>query len=46
MILQMVSAKRQPFRSEHNAELILGLFPASERLRYKVTPALIGWVQN
>ena len=25
--------------------LILGLRPASERRRYKVTPSLIGWAQ-
>ena len=31
-----------------NAEsgLILGLHPANERRRYKVTPSLIGWVQT
>ena len=27
------------------AELILGLCPANERRRYKVTPSLIGWAQ-
>ena len=26
--------------------LILGLRPANERRRYKVTPSLIGWAQN
>ena len=26
--------------------LILGLRPANERGRYKVTPSLIGWVQT
>ena len=26
--------------------LILGLRPANERRRYKVTPSLIGWVQT
>ena len=26
--------------------LILGLHPANERRRYKVTPSLIGWVQT
>ena len=26
--------------------LILGLFPAIERRRYKVTPSLIGWAQT
>ena len=28
------------------AELILGLRPANERGRYKVTPSLIGWAQT
>ena len=28
------------------AGLILGLRPANERRRYKVTPSLIGWVQT
>ena len=28
-----------------NTELILGLHPANERRRFKVTPSLIGWVQ-
>ena len=28
------------------AGLILGLHPANERRRYKVTPSLIGWVQT
>ena len=26
--------------------LILGLRPANERRRYKVTPSVIGWVQT
>ena len=26
-------------------EVILGLRPANERRRYKVTPSLIGWAQ-
>ena len=26
--------------------LILGLCPANERRRYKVTPSLIGWAQT
>ena len=26
--------------------MILGLHPANERRRYKVTPSLIGWVQT
>ena len=29
-----------------NAGLILGLRPANERRRYKVTPSLIGWAQS
>ena len=29
-----------------NTGLILGLRPANERRRYKVTPSLIGWVQS
>ena len=28
-----------------NTGLILGLQPANERRRYKVTPSLIGWAQ-
>ena len=28
------------------SELILGLPPANERRRYKVTPSLIGWAQT
>ena len=28
------------------AVLILGLHPANERRRYKVTPSLIGWTQT
>ena len=27
-------------------ELILGLHPANERRRYKVTPSLIAWAQT
>ena len=30
---------------EHGSGLILGLRQANARLRYKVTPSLIGWVQ-
>ena len=35
-------------RVEYNSGsgLILGLHPASERRRYKVTPSLIGWAQT
>ena len=29
-----------------NTGLILGLHPATERHRYKVTPSLIGWAQT
>ena len=32
--------------SIHDARLILGLRPVSERRRYKVTPSLIGWAQT
>ena len=30
-------------REYHSTELILGLRPANERRRYRVTPSLIGW---
>ena len=30
----------------HVTGLILGLCPANERRRYKVTPSLIGWAQT
>ena len=30
----------------YNTGLILGLHPASDRRRYKVTPSLIGWAQT
>ena len=30
----------------YTAGLILGLRPANERRRYKVTPSLIGWAQT
>ena len=30
----------------HYSGLILGLHPANERRRYKVTPSLIGWAQT
>ena len=29
----------------HITRLILGLHPANQRRRYKVTPSLIGWAQ-
>ena len=32
-------------RVMNNTGLILGLRPANERRRYKVTPSLIGWTQ-
>ena len=35
-----------PLKPYHNAELILGLHPASERRRYFVAMSLIGWVQT
>ena len=31
---------------DHFTGLILGLCPANERRRYKVTPSLIGWAQT
>ena len=31
---------------DYEIGLILGLHPANERHRYKVTPSLIGWVQT
>ena len=31
---------------ENRAGLILGLCPANERRRYKVTPSLVGWAQT
>ena len=33
-------------RINNVAGLILGLHPANERRRYKVTPSLIGWAQT
>ena len=35
-----------PDNSITPAGLILGLRPANERRRYKLTPSLIGWVQT
>ena len=32
--------------SHNRSGLILGLRPANERRRYKVTPSLIGWAQT
>ena len=32
--------------NKYSSELTLGLRPANERRRYKVTPSLIGWVQT
>ena len=34
------------FRSKIRTGLKLGLSPANERRRYKVTPSLIGWTQT
>ena len=36
----------KPSVSPCSAALILGLCPANERRRYKVTPSLIGWAQT
>ena len=33
-------------RDDKSAGVILGLRPANERRRYKVTPSLIGWAQT
>ena len=30
----------------YNSGMILGLHPANDRRRYKVTPSLIGWGQT
>ena len=47
-VLQSFSADCRPSVSiyEHDTGLTLGLHPANERRRYKVTPSLIGWVQT
>ena len=37
---------RNELRKDHISGLILGLHPANERRRYKVTPSLIGWAQT
>ena len=52
----MSSAKWRPFCSDQNVltntdsltriRLILGLRPANQRRRHKVTPSLIGWAQT
>ena len=34
------------FLCNNNSGLILGLRPATERRRYKVTPSLIDWAQT
>ena len=38
--------KQDGYHFADNAGLILGLRPANERRRYKVTPSLIGWAQT
>ena len=38
--------KRGPTAQNNPTGLILGLRPANERRRYKVTPSLIGWAQT
>ena len=42
----MVTRFRPRFRHLTDAGPILGLHPANERRRYKVTPSLIGWAQT
>ena len=32
--------------SDDTTGMIIGLHPANERRRYKVTPSLIGWAQT
>ena len=39
-------AHMQLMLQEAKAGIILGLRPANERRRYKVTPSLIGWAQT
>ena len=34
------------FFNYNAAALILGMRPANERRRYKITPSLIGWAQT
>ena len=49
LICEQLSFWSPPFRSRIEtclSELILGLYPANERRRYKVTPSLIGWAQT
>ena len=41
-----LSPHTDPLAMSHTAGLILGLRPANERCRYKVTPSLIGWEQT
>ena len=43
---ELVTQNIFPIPWRHNAGLILGLHPANERRRYKVTPSLISWVQT
>ena len=40
------SINQLTFSLRNNSELILGLRPANERRRYKVTPSLIGLAQT
>ena len=44
--LEIVFHQAIDIRHIHTSELILGLLPANERRRYKVTPSHIGWVQT
>ena len=47
MRFQMLMCQlRMNFMLWSNTGLILGLHPANERRRYKVTPSLIGWAQT
>ena len=38
--------KTQRVSEMYNSGLILGLHPANESRRYKVTPSLAGWAQT
>ena len=46
VIIILVDALTTGFARASNTGLILGLRPANERRRYKVTPSLIGWAST
>ena len=46
-ITAMILVELRPeFELTEDTALILGLRPANEKHRYKVTPSLIGWAQT